>query len=635
MLSRRAAERDQRIARHVVPAFDGDLLDRLGHVLDRDGQEPFGDLFRRCRLAGRIRNLARKDCELLAHDFRIQWLITAWPEHARKELRLQPPQHHIAVRHRERTAAPVARGPRNRAGRFRPDAQAHAVEAADRAAARSHRADVQHRHAQAHARDRDLVAALVHPGIMRNVGRGAAHVEADHATEARRARHARHADDAARGPRQNRILAAERRRIGQPARGLHEEQSRLIGKRFLHAPDMALQHRRQIRVGHTGIAAADHLDQRAHLVTDGDLRKTDRACDLRDALLVRRITIRMHQHDRKRAVALGEGRFQLRARFHLVECSYDLALGGDAFADLDDAAVQQLRREQFGPVLGADAKRVLVPRRNREHGRLACAFEQRIGRNRRPHLDGGNGRRAMPRHQRFDPCRRRVAIMFRIFRQQLQRRQRSIRPPSDDVGERAAPVDPELPSSRRRNHEKYPDMTTALWQQFKRLRQTWTDTYRTEVAAIRREYTIDLPSLGDGGDQAVHQSEIEILEFRIKFEGADEIGGKGEFVLVARCRVEDFGDQPAHRLPFASQEIVHFSEHHTRHDHEARQAENGLIIRKARTAVRGACERSKEPARIDDDRTVQPSRSRNSSDSSPSFASVDSKSRVEGGRRPV
>jgi len=107
----------------------------------------------------------------------------------------------------------------------------------------------------------------------------------------------------------------------------------------------------------------------------------------------------------------------------------------------------------------------------------------------------------------------------------------------------------------------------ALWQKFKRLRQTWTDAYRTEVAAIRRQYTIDLSSFGDGGDQAVHQSQIEILEFCVNFDRANEIGGKGEFVLVSRCRVEDFRDQLAHRLSFGSQEIVHFGEYQTRHDH--------------------------------------------------------------------
>ena len=59
---------------------------------------------------------------------------------------------------------------------------------------------------------------------MRDVGRGAAHVEADHLVEAGRGRGPRHADDAARRAGQDRVLAAEARGIGQPAVGLHEQQ---------------------------------------------------------------------------------------------------------------------------------------------------------------------------------------------------------------------------------------------------------------------------------------------------------------------------------------------------------------------------------------------------------------------------
>ena len=46
MLSSGATETVQRIFRNVVAALDGDLLDRICHVLDSDHQEPFGDIFR-------------------------------------------------------------------------------------------------------------------------------------------------------------------------------------------------------------------------------------------------------------------------------------------------------------------------------------------------------------------------------------------------------------------------------------------------------------------------------------------------------------------------------------------------------------------------------------------------------------
>ena len=62
------------------------------------------------------------------------------------------------------------------------------------------------------------------PAIVRHVGRSAAHVEADHPVVAAELRRPRHADDAARRPRQDRVLALEGVRIGEPAGGLHEEQ---------------------------------------------------------------------------------------------------------------------------------------------------------------------------------------------------------------------------------------------------------------------------------------------------------------------------------------------------------------------------------------------------------------------------
>ena len=59
------------------------------------------------------------------------------------------------------------------------------------------------------------------------------------------------------------------------------------------------------------------------------------------------------------------------------------------------------------------------------------------------------------------------------------------------------------------------------------------------------------------------------------------------------------------------------------------------MSRKARFVITSAGECLEKPTRVNDDRATQSSRSLNSSDSSPSFASVDSKSNVEGSRRPV
>ena len=79
----------------------------------------------------------------------------------------------------------------------------------DRAAAGGDRMDQHHRRAHAHARDFRLEGALVFAVEMRDVGRGAAHVEADEAIEAGLPSGLRHADHAAGRAGQNRVLALE------------------------------------------------------------------------------------------------------------------------------------------------------------------------------------------------------------------------------------------------------------------------------------------------------------------------------------------------------------------------------------------------------------------------------------------
>src|SRR3546814_14301669 len=87
--------------------------------------------------------------------------------------------------------------------------QPRAVPAADRAAARGDGVDAQHRRADARARDDRLVVALEAAGIMADVGRGAAHVEADQARLAQGCGAADHAADAPRGAGEDRIAAGE------------------------------------------------------------------------------------------------------------------------------------------------------------------------------------------------------------------------------------------------------------------------------------------------------------------------------------------------------------------------------------------------------------------------------------------
>ena len=133
---------------------------------------------------------------------------------------------HVGVGDGERAAAAVARRAGIGAGAIRADAEARAVEMQDRAAAGRDRVDQHHRRAHAHARDLGLEGALVFAVVVRHVGRGAAHVEADELRRSRpRAPVSRHADDAAGRAGQDRVLALEQLGRGEAARRHHEHQA--------------------------------------------------------------------------------------------------------------------------------------------------------------------------------------------------------------------------------------------------------------------------------------------------------------------------------------------------------------------------------------------------------------------------
>src|SRR5436305_1739941 len=82
--------------------------------------------------------------------------------------------------------------------------------------------------AHAHARDLRLERALVLAVVVRHVGRGAAHVEADQAIEPRLASGLRHADHTAGWTGEDRVLALEQLRRGQPAGRHHEHQADVL-----------------------------------------------------------------------------------------------------------------------------------------------------------------------------------------------------------------------------------------------------------------------------------------------------------------------------------------------------------------------------------------------------------------------
>ncbi len=106
VLAAGAAEAIERVARDVIAARDRNLLDRLGHLGDRDGEESVGD---RLRLPP-VADLARQGLEALAHDLLIERLVAARAEHLGEEIGDQLARHQIGVGDRERTAAAIGSG---------------------------------------------------------------------------------------------------------------------------------------------------------------------------------------------------------------------------------------------------------------------------------------------------------------------------------------------------------------------------------------------------------------------------------------------------------------------------------------------------------------------------------------------
>ena len=204
MLAAGAAEAIEQIAGDVIAALHRDLLDGVGHVFDRDGDEAFGDLF-----GGFAGLIGGEGVKCGAHGVSIERLILIGAENGGEEIGLQLAEHDIGVGDGERAAAAIAGGAGIGAGRIRAGAEAAFPRMQDRAATGSHGVNAHHRRANADAGNLGVEGALVVAVIMGDIGGGAAHVEADDLVEAGKSRGLDHADNAAGRAGQDGVLAAE------------------------------------------------------------------------------------------------------------------------------------------------------------------------------------------------------------------------------------------------------------------------------------------------------------------------------------------------------------------------------------------------------------------------------------------
>jgi hypothetical protein len=465
VLACRTPERVKEILRHVVAALDGDLLDRVRHVLHGDGQEALGHLLGRFALG--LGNHA----ELFAHDRVVERLVLAGAEDTREECGAQLAQHDVRVGDGQRPAAAVAGGAGVRARAVGTGAETARIGVEDRSAARRDRMDAHHRRADAHARHLGVERALVVARVMRDVRRGAAHIEADDLPEAGIRRRLDHADDAARGTGEDRVLALKLLGRRHAARRHHELERRAVfarrggAQRVRHARDVAAEDRREIGVDHRGVAAAHELHQRADLVADGDLAKAHGAHRARKRDLVLRVLPGVHQHDGDRVDAVRLRLFQLVAQWVGVERALHRAVGHEALVHLDHLFVELLGQddllgEDVRPRLVGDPERVAETLRDQQKRPVALPLQERVGRDRRAHLhraDAGGVDLAAKRAA--DALDRGILVGAGVLGEKLQRVQRTVRRAAHDVGEGAAAIDPEVPAPGRRCvlHRRLPE----------------------------------------------------------------------------------------------------------------------------------------------------------------------------------
>jgi len=115
------------------------------------------------------------------------------------------------------------------------------------------------------------------------------------------------------------------------------------------------------------------------------------------------------------------------------------------------------------------------------------------------------------------------------------------------------------------------------------LRDARTAPDCAEVSAIRRQHSVDVPSLGYSGNCPIDQSEVELLEPRVQFEGSNDIRGEWLLIFIAGSGIKDLGYELTHGCPVLAKEVAHFGENEAGGDDDARGGWNLLVLRKARS----------------------------------------------------
>ncbi len=115
------AEATQCVTGHIVPTLDGDLLDCVGHVVDRDRQVAIGNLFRRPAVTHCPIDFVGEPLELLSYNFDVECRVRFGAENSGKEIGIEFANHDVAVGHGQWPAVAIAGRSRIRTRRVGPN----------------------------------------------------------------------------------------------------------------------------------------------------------------------------------------------------------------------------------------------------------------------------------------------------------------------------------------------------------------------------------------------------------------------------------------------------------------------------------------------------------------------------------
>jgi hypothetical protein len=163
------------------------------------------------------------------------------------------------------------------------------------------------------------------------------------------------------------------------------------------------------------------------------------------------------QRNRHGGIALRPRRAQIGQDFGFVQRRHGMAVAVDPPAHFQHALVQRSgladrQVEQVGTGLVADRQQIGKAAIHHQQRARALAFEQGVGGHGRAHLHfidrpGRPGFVGAQAQDLADAGNRGIGIALQVFAQQLGRGKPSLGRARDNVGERAATIDPEPPSA--------------------------------------------------------------------------------------------------------------------------------------------------------------------------------------------